>query len=540
MLYQAKEKLKIEDFTILDIIEFENSYISINKLIDEGWQITNTILDELNLYIQNAVNSDAVLNNLYNLKVFEFQVNKFLSINELILEENWEYLINFDKISSLRDYLEKAGFIISITALSKSPAIQTFIRNRQKGNYISNYTYLNVLLSRKFISCDYSVAEKIKIFGIIERLADDQSAEERNRRMQVLKLFKNRTGKVVAIENLCDFELSDYFLPFRIETLPDDLENINRYIVGSEKDFYDRVIFPLWDNIISTSNNQILSNPSGFYSEVVKYFQLSSREKHLSGKTTILVKKEFVAKSDCILYHAALKNLSSDNYSALCTAIARVFNYILPDFSILPYLNQAPFTISNFDFDLLMLESECEVAEKEITALGKAFQEVGFKIFDRFIIQAKNSKIFIRPRQENELQVWTSVEDGALDYINNYLKELIILPDLQAFKDTVECQGQKLFKYLISKLNFNNQTQVIDLINIIKTKDKQLTTYLLSLIPEIHINLNEELWHVNIFPVIDLVCRMDDLTSLSTFQGKTKITSGDRNIYSIVLNPGSW
>jgi hypothetical protein len=538
LLNQAKEKLKIEDFTILDILEFENSYLSINELIYSGCQITATILDELNLHIQNVKTSDTILDNIYNLKVFEFQDDKFFSINELILEENWEYLINFDKISSLKDYLEKAGFIISKTDLSKYTALQTFIRNRQKVKYISNYVYLNTLLSRKFINFDFSIDEKIKIFGIIEKLADDQSAEERNKRMQVLKLFKNRTGSVVAIENLCDYELSDYFLPYRIETLPDDFENINRYIVRSKKEFYDRVIFPLWDIIISTSYTQILSNPSGFYNEVVNYFQLSSREKYLSGKNTILVKNEFVADSAYLLYHAALKNLTSDNYSSLCTAFTKMFNYILPEFSILPFLNQAPFSINNFDFNVLWLETEFEVTEKEITAIGKAFQEVGFKIFERFIIQERNSKLFIRPKKVNELQVWISAEEKALDYLINYHKELIPLPDLPVFKDTVEYHGQKLFKFFISKLNFSNETQVKELIDIIKTKDKQLSSYLLELIPEVHINLNEELWHVNVYPVIDLVCRMDDLTSLGTFQSKTKITSGDRTFILSSLTHG--
>ncbi|WP_299051691.1 AAA domain-containing protein [uncultured Polaribacter sp.] len=486
--------LGLKEFSILDLLYIEKAFVKINTLLKSNSEVRNTILEEINLHIPFVTGSSSITeifkDNFHELELFEFDNGDIKSINQLKnLEGEIKYLLLFEEIENIKELLIKSGFICTKFGLSKYSNISDFIRKRQSISY-NDYKVLNEYLSSGFERTSFTNLEKHLICQTLEKAKDKESELERNQRMQVLRLFENQQGDIVALGSLLKEATKPWLKPFIISN-QEHKEYLNRYLIG-ENEAYTKVVIPLWNKIIADKNGLIKQNIKSFFSDIINFQEITKQTQSLSNSIFIPIASQFSIPSDAIYYEPEWSSLSIDNYNRLTVVLKSYFKKDLPIQEALPFLKQAPFSLSNSKLENLSLETELEIEKEDIVVLAKATILAKIPLFEKFIIVKNDKTYIIRPKNEGEDIAWCAKVDlSVANHLKKYHKNLIIAPDITELKGLISLKDKELAEYFINEWIENDEVFNDSLSNIVVSQEDTVKIAYLNKCGHISVDLED-------------------------------------------------
>lgn len=465
--------LELEEFSILDLLYEKDVSEKVNILLNSNKQLRNTILEEININISNVtgktINSEIFKDNFYDIELFEFDNGDIKSINQLKnLESDTKHLLLFEGLESLKELLNKSGFVCTKEGFSKYPHIEDFIRTRQSISY-NDYKVLNEYLSSGFEKTNLSINEKHLICQTLEKAKDD-SGDDQKERMQVLRLFANEQGDIVALGSMLKEAAKPWLKPFIISNL-ENKEYLHRYLIP-EVDTYTKVVIPLWDNIISDKKGLIKKDLKTFYMDIISFQEATKQTQSLSNSIFIPTLTQFSTASDEIYYQPEWSNLTIENYKRLTNLFKLYFKKDLPLHESLPFLKEAPFSLSKSIFENLSIEKEAVISKEDIIILAKACIHGNMPLFEKFIIVDTNNNYSIRPKKDDEEIAWCLKDDFIIEnHIKKYNNNLIISPNINELKGLITLKDKDLVLHFISEWHENNEAFSLSLSKIVVSQE---------------------------------------------------------------------
>jgi hypothetical protein len=173
-----------------------------------------------------------------------------------------------------------------------------------------------------------------------------------------------------------------------------------------------------------------------------------------------------------MFYHPSWVNLRADEYTQLTQLFKTLFNKKLPSKDALPFLIKFPvaFPISNIDG--LVLNASHTITASEVEVLYKALHtaEASY-LFDKAVVEEKGTGIVIRPRKENEIQIFGGEAAAVLAHAKKfYTAQLIVSPAQYFLQDTIVLKEETLTQYFIDHLSVADEAQVVSLADILASK----------------------------------------------------------------------
>lgn len=173
-----------------------------------------------------------------------------------------------------------------------------------------------------------------------------------------------------------------------------------------------------------------------------------------------------------MFYHPSWVNLKSEEYTQLTQLFKTLFDKKLPSKDALPFLIKFPVAFPTSDIDGLVLTASHSITSNEVEVLNKALQNAeATYLFEKAVIEEKGTDIVIRPRKENEIQIFGGEAAAVLAHAKKFhAAQLIVSPAQYFLKDTIVFKEETLTKYFINHLNVADEAQVVSLADILTSK----------------------------------------------------------------------
>lgn len=173
-----------------------------------------------------------------------------------------------------------------------------------------------------------------------------------------------------------------------------------------------------------------------------------------------------------MFYHPSWVNLKSDEYTHLTQLFKTLFNKKLPSKDALPFLIKFPVAFPTSDIDGLQLTAAHTITTKEVEALWKALKiaEATY-LFNKAVIEETGKGIVIRPRKENEIQIFGGEAVTVLAHAKKFFTaQLIVSPVQYYLQDTIVLKEEALTQYFIDHANVADEAQVVSLVDLLTSK----------------------------------------------------------------------
>ncbi|MBB2147372.1 AAA domain-containing protein [Pedobacter gandavensis] len=490
---QVKEILHIEAFNVLDLLFTAGASAKINQILLVDPAIRQTLMLEINEFIPritgSSVQTDIFKENFHDLDLFDFQDGCFKSINTLRTDNSDNtYLLLLTEIESILPYLQKAGFITTKTSLSAYSNIQDFIRKRQSIDY-NDYRVLNQFLSLKFEKTRFSPDEKHAICKVLEQAKDKETEAERNQRMGVLRLFANRQGDIIALEQLLINPFKPWQSPLVI-SIAEDKDYLHRYMVDTTNKSFTGVVIPLWGKLITDQKKLIRNDMRSFFEDITSYQEETKQSQSLSGNVFIPLENTFVPASVQIFYQSEWKKMPKDEYVQLTKLWKRIFGNELPEHEALPYLKLSPFTLNLSDYSNQTLTGRHQLMLEEVQLLAKACHIANIDLFERVQILQTGKIFMLNQNKESQQTVWCGNNAQLKLHISNFHPELSIAPDIIELKPLIAWSESDLANYLIEAWDGEESELNTSLSEVIKSEDDEVKINYLSKFRRIHLDID--------------------------------------------------
>jgi hypothetical protein len=173
-----------------------------------------------------------------------------------------------------------------------------------------------------------------------------------------------------------------------------------------------------------------------------------------------------------MFYHPSWVNLKSDEYTQLTELFKTLFNKKLPSKDALPFLIKFPVAFPISDIDGLVLTSAHTVTSTEVELLYKALRTAeATYLFDKAVIEETDKGVEIRPRKENEIQIFGGEAAAVLAHAKKFHAAHLIVSPVQYFlQETIGLKEEALTQYFIDHANVTDETHVASLCNILGSK----------------------------------------------------------------------
>lgn len=224
--------------------------------------------------------------------------------------------------------------------------------------------------------------EQTIVFELLQKLTDPKKLER-------LSFFKDQKGRAKPLKNLipAEMEVPEWLAAFKIEKREgtDALANL----MVSKENIFLNVITPYWEEIIEEKSIQ--NDVASFYESLKSLFDLNRFNKPFAKQAFCFVNKyKGFATASEVLYHPALNEV--ENYGALKTAIEGMVGKSLPEKSILPFLEDAPFKLANATFRSERLQETAEVNTAAVQAFMQFCHLKKEAFFQHFYVEATEKR----------------------------------------------------------------------------------------------------------------------------------------------------
>lgn len=173
-----------------------------------------------------------------------------------------------------------------------------------------------------------------------------------------------------------------------------------------------------------------------------------------------------------MFYHPSWLNLKSDEYTHLTQLFKTLFNKKLPSKDALPFLIKFPVAFPTSDIDGLQLTTAHTITTNEVEVLWKALKiaEATY-LFNKAVIEETGKGIVIRPRKENEIQIFGGEAVTVLAHAKKFFAvQLIVSPAQYYLQDTIGLKEEALTQFFIDHANVADEAQVVSLADLLTSK----------------------------------------------------------------------
>lgn len=186
--------------------------------------------------------------------------------------------------------------------------------------------------------------------------------------------------------------------------------------------------------------------------------------------------------------------LSSEEYAQISKLFKRVFDKKLPNKEALPFLLQFPVKLPVPEMSKLTLNGIQDLSTDEVELMSKAFDIINYKsFFDHFVLEQNGEAISIRPKLNNEVQIFGGEEEDILNHAKQfYAKDFIVSPILECLADMIKLKGQLLVEQLTQKVSVKSENEFISLNQILLTQSDDLKRKLFNKVKKLKYNLTTE------------------------------------------------
>ena len=173
-----------------------------------------------------------------------------------------------------------------------------------------------------------------------------------------------------------------------------------------------------------------------------------------------------------MFYHPSWVNLTSDEYTQLTGLFKTLFEKKLPSKDALPFLIKFPVAFPTSDIDGLVLTSSHTVTLTEVEVLYKALRTAeATYLFEKAVIEETDKGVVIRPRKENEIQIFGGEAAAVLAHAKKFHAAHLIVSPVQYFlQDTIGLKEEALTQYFIDHANTADEAQVASLCKLLDSK----------------------------------------------------------------------
>ena len=183
--------------------------------------------------------------------------------------------------------------------------------------------------------------------------------------------------------------------------------------------------------------------------------------------------------------------LSSEEYAQISNLFKRVFDKKLPNKEALPFLLQFPVKLPVPEMSKLAFSGSHDLSVEEVELLSKAFEIINYNSFlDHFVFEQNGETISIRPKLNNEVQLFGGEEEAILNHVKQfYAKDFIVSPNLDCLANMIKLKGQLLVEQLTQKVSVKSEEEFISLSHILFTQPDELKTKLFNKVKKLKYNL---------------------------------------------------
>lgn len=477
----AYTKLEIKDFTLFNLLS-SNETIStnLNTWITNDKTKIKGILSELALLDTEVIKEPTFKKNLFNTKLLTFNNNEVLSISEFQEKEKDGYFIIFNKLNDIKDLFQKLGLKYTYENFddySFNPKYFSFFVNESQ---VKSYTTLTKLFSQ--VVADEKLTtlnnnEKHRIFEAFRTFNDTPGD-----RIGELKLLKNNNNNPVCFKNLYSSSSVAWLNAFCIHNTENNMD-YKRYLLDKTEDIYQFIVFPFWRQIA----NYITANPSKakeILDDIVSVYTKSTwAEKHqnvLEHQNLIIFQTD-VIETDEIFYNKELLTLSDEEYKSIQNTAFSYFDVHIPDKSLVPYLNEPPFSFTSITIDPVIEDRTTTLHHLTDLLLLSKICNIDFFSSNCIIL---TDDVYSIDSSSSKKQIVTS-KSAIVKYIDFYYpSEYVLIPDtFNLFKSKIELSDSKLVEHLIERFSEDDIKQELDLVEIViaeRFEDKKALLELLT------------------------------------------------------------
>lgn len=450
---RAAGHLKLAGFTIIDALRQPMAAARLNALLANEPTWRAVLLEEIDRHLchkQEDGRQPEVRTALQSLRLFEFTDGQAYSWDELQQDPTLaDHLLAFDRIEPLRNLLTRVGFNLSTTNIERAYAgLHTLLQKVHQSTYLGDYTELNRHLNRRLVTNTFTKEEKLRVLRALEQ--SERSADERNRRAEVLRLFRNQSGQVVALRHIAKDNFGEAWLNAFCLHADERDEAVMRYLVGARSEVLERIVEPLWDQFVD--NDYVRSVAGHFYEKVVE-LQTKLHPLNFSDRRVVLLHGVFVTRPANLLHGAGLNGFQAADYKVLRDLLSTHFGRVVADQKVVAWLSKPPFLIPESDFSDLRLTSPAELSAEEARLLIHLAQQQKTDLLTHHVwtTAPTSGRYILRPRVTvlGECQVWADSKSLAA-YIKRHHPAYILAPDLTELKDTIALRGAALLELLLN------------------------------------------------------------------------------------------
>ncbi len=459
---EAQRRLQLKSWTVLSLLAQKVNTVLLSTWLTQDNERLRLFLTELNTSLtgqKSEIEGHQTLLSLTILSV-EGEADTYRNLSELFEPtRSSDILIRFPEVNSLQPYLThpSVGFRLTTVDLADYPAIYEYLKGRQL-SYFHDYQQLRRLVNNRLTANTLTPTEKQKLLISLEKLTNVSGAERRGQ-IEFINLYCNRISdsKPVPFNQLLDRDYTTpvWLRPFKVNEA-EYVEAVKRYTIQDDAEIYSKLIVPFWEQITDSVTSPAL------YDDVLKYFNLDAkRDKYLEDEAYLLSAGKWYKRSETVHVHPYLEGVLPSTYFALSRAIYRVFNQQIPDQKAVPHLKKHPFLTPNQPLVGGIGTGENPLSKDEVSVLLEYTKQIGYKLFDRFVIQPAGDGLFsILPKAPAGGQYYHTSQK-VISLIEAYYGETFVrLPDeFNGFVSLLdrEHQGHELVNLLIGELNLNDQ-----------------------------------------------------------------------------------
>jgi hypothetical protein len=173
-----------------------------------------------------------------------------------------------------------------------------------------------------------------------------------------------------------------------------------------------------------------------------------------------------------MFYHPSWVNLKSEEYTQLTELFKTLFEKKLPSKDALPFLIKFPVAFPISDIDGLVLTSAHTITTSGVEVLYKALRAAeATYLFEKAVIEEAGKGIVIRPRKENEIQIFGGEAAAVIAHAQKFHAAHLIVSPVQYFlQDTIGLKEEALTQYFIDHATITDETQIASLAELISSK----------------------------------------------------------------------
>jgi hypothetical protein len=177
-----------------------------------------------------------------------------------------------------------------------------------------------------------------------------------------------------------------------------------------------------------------------------------------------------------MFYHPNWVNLKFEEYTQLTELFKTLFDKKLPSKDALPFLIKFPVAFPKSDIDGLQLTSSHTITSTEVEVLWKSLNIANATyLFDKAVIEETGKGIVIRPRKENEIQIFGGEAAAVVAHAKKFHAAHLIISPVQYFlQDTIGLKEEALTQFFIDHANVADEGHVVSLAELLSNKSDSL------------------------------------------------------------------